>query len=151
MSPFPPARDAGLRKRDALRRLEADEDAWVSSVSDDGTPALVPLSFVWYGERLLMATKRRNPTARNLAARPESRVALGTTRDVVLAHCTTEVLACDTLPRDAADAFAAKLGWDPYGRATWVYLRFTPRRLLVWREANELPGRELMRDGSWIV
>ncbi|MCK7624717.1 pyridoxamine 5'-phosphate oxidase family protein [Streptomyces sp. RS10V-4] len=151
MSSLPPARDAGQRKRDALRRLAEDEDAWVSSTAADGTPALVPLSFAWHGERLVMATKDRNRTARNLAARPESQVALGTTRDVVLFHCTTEVLASDALPRDASDALSAKLGWDVYGREGWVFLRFTPRRLLVWREANELPGRELMRDGAWVV
>ncbi|MFI1203263.1 pyridoxamine 5'-phosphate oxidase family protein (plasmid) [Streptomyces sp. BHT-5-2] len=151
MTNHPPPRDAGQRKRDALRLLETEEDAWVSSASPDGAPTLVPLSFVWHGERLVMSTKGTNPTARNLAARGESRVALGTTRDVVLADCTVEVLANDALPQDATDALAAKLGWNPRGRDPWVFLRFTPHRLLVWREANELAGRELMRDGVWRV
>ncbi|WP_043267301.1 pyridoxamine 5'-phosphate oxidase family protein [Streptomyces sp. CT34] len=151
MRTLPPAREAGQRKRDALRRLESDEDAWVSSASADGAPTLVPLSFVWHREQLVMATKGRNPTARNLAATGESWVALGTTRDVVLAHCTAEVLASDALEPDAADALAAKLGWNPWGRERWVFLRFTPRRLLVWREENEIADRELMRDGVWQV
>ncbi|WP_438485137.1 pyridoxamine 5'-phosphate oxidase family protein [Streptomyces sp. S186] len=151
MRTLPPPRDAGQRKRDMLRLLETEEDAWVSSASADGAPTLVPLSFVWHDERLVMSTKGTNPTARNLAARPESRVALGTTRDVVLADCTVEVLANDALPQDAADALAAKLGWNPRGYASWVFLRFTPHRLLVWREENELAGRVLMRDGVWRV
>ncbi|WP_274912493.1 pyridoxamine 5'-phosphate oxidase family protein [Streptomyces sp. WZ-12] len=152
MRPLPPPRDAAQRKRDALHRLEADEDAWVSTVTAaDGAPTLVPLSFVWHRERLVMSTKGSNPTARNLTARGESWVAIGHTRDVVLLHCTVEVLANDALPQDAADALATKLGWNPHGRAPWVFLRFTPQRMLVWREENELPERELMRDGGWRV
>ena len=27
----------------------------------------------------------------------------------------------------------------------------SPRRIQAWREANELPDRELMRDGQWLV
>ncbi|MEE6271491.1 pyridoxamine 5'-phosphate oxidase family protein [Streptomyces diastatochromogenes] len=151
MRPLPPPRDAGQRKKDALRLLAAEEDAWVSSASPDGAPTMVPLSFVWHRERLMMSTKRTHATVRNLAARGESRVAVGTTRDVVLADCTVEVLANAALPQDAADALAAKLGWNPRGREAWVFLRFTPHRLLVWREENELAGRELMRDGAWRV
>jgi hypothetical protein len=26
-----------------------------------------------------------------------------------------------------------------------------PRRIQAWREVNELPGRELMRDGHWLA
>ncbi|HZJ07730.1 MAG TPA: hypothetical protein VFD59_20040 [Nocardioidaceae bacterium] len=26
-----------------------------------------------------------------------------------------------------------------------------PRRIQAWREVNELPDRELMRDGRWLV
>jgi len=26
-----------------------------------------------------------------------------------------------------------------------------PRRIQAWREANKLPGRELMRNGRWLV
>ncbi|MFC9883279.1 pyridoxamine 5'-phosphate oxidase family protein [Streptomyces libani] len=151
MTGYPPAREAGQRKRDALRRLETDEDAWVSSASGEGPPRLVPLSFVWHDERLWMATKAKNPTVRNLRAQDECWVALGPTRDVVLIESTAEVIASDGLPDDTGDAFVKKLGWDPRGRDTWVFLAFRPRRMLVWREENELAERELMRDGVWRV
>ncbi|MGW1378157.1 pyridoxamine 5'-phosphate oxidase family protein [Streptomyces sp. NPDC002446] len=151
MATFPPARDADERKRDALWRLRMDEDAWVSSSSGEGVPCLVPLSFVWHDGRLVMATKKNNPTARNLAARGDSWVALGPTRDVVLIESTAEVIASDALPDDAGAAFVHKLGWDPRGRDGWVFLSFRPRRLLAWREQNELAERELMRDGVWRV
>jgi catechol 2,3-dioxygenase-like lactoylglutathione lyase family enzyme len=29
--------------------------------------------------------------------------------------------------------------------------RISPRRIQAWREVNELPDRELMRDGRWLV
>ena len=32
----------------------------------------------------------------------------------------------------------------------YVYLRVTPTEIRAWREANELSGRLLMRDGVWL-
>ena len=32
----------------------------------------------------------------------------------------------------------------------YVYLRITPREIQAWREADELAGRRLMRDGAWL-
>ncbi|MEV0371133.1 pyridoxamine 5'-phosphate oxidase family protein [Streptomyces sp. NPDC050636] len=151
MTTYPPARSAEQRKRDVLQRWETDEDAWVSSASSDGTPCLVPLSFLWHGDRLLMATKAANPTARNLKARGDCWVAMGPTRDVVLVQSTAEVIGSSDLPADAGDAFAQKLGWDPRGRSAWVFLEFRPHRVLAWREENELAGRELMKEGVWAV
>jgi len=31
----------------------------------------------------------------------------------------------------------------------YVYLRITPHEIQAWREANELEGRRLMRQGRW--
>ncbi|MFI7307119.1 hypothetical protein ACIBM8_28280 [Micromonospora aurantiaca] len=30
------------------------------------------------------------------------------------------------------------------------WYRITPHRIQAWREADELPGRTLMRDGNWL-
>ncbi|MFD7239941.1 pyridoxamine 5'-phosphate oxidase family protein [Streptomyces syringium] len=151
MTNMPPARSAEQRKSDVLERLEKDQDAWVSTADRDGGPLLAPLSFVWHDGTLLMCTRTTNRTARNLAANGEARIALGHTRDVILIDAAAETVAGTDLPAAAADAFAAKLAWDPRERAAWVYLRFRPRRLLAWREENELEGRELMRNGAWRV
>ena len=54
--------------------------------------------------------------------------------------------------RSASYRFAARAGFDPRPLATpsrWFRIR--PRRIQAWREANELPGRELMRGGGWLV
>ncbi|MEU5986576.1 pyridoxamine 5'-phosphate oxidase [Streptomyces sp. NPDC047434] len=100
---------------------------------------------------VLLCTRRTNPTARNLTPGGRVRLSLGHTRDVVLVDGTAEVVEGHRLPTASADAFAAKLAWDPRDGPAWVYLRVTPRTMKAWREENELAERELMRDGVWLV
>ncbi|WP_198676037.1 pyridoxamine 5'-phosphate oxidase family protein [Kribbella monticola] len=147
-----PARSPEVRKQHAVKRLEEDIDAWVSTSSADGTPYLMPLSFLWDGETLLFSTAASNPTSLNLQATGRAHVALDHTRDVVIFTATVETLRAEELPPGAADAFAAKIGFDPRDAgALYLYFRFTPETLQSWREANELTGRTLMRDGTWLV
>jgi hypothetical protein len=55
--------------RNSLRRLEHDVDAWVATADPaSGSPYLVPLSFLWDGRHLLVATPSASPTSRNLQA-----------------------------------------------------------------------------------
>ena len=50
-----------------------------------------------------------------------------------------------------ADTYATRTDWDPrHSGAPYVYLVLRPTRIQSWREANELPGRTLMRDGAWL-
>jgi hypothetical protein len=63
-----------------------------------------------------------------------------------------EVLAIDALPQERGDRFAARTGFDPRTLTTpYLWFRIAPRRIQAWREVNELPDRELMRDGQWLV
>ena len=57
------------RRRDTEHRLTNDIDVWVASASADGKPYLVPLSFDWDGEAVLVATPTNSPTGKNLAGR----------------------------------------------------------------------------------
>jgi Pyridoxamine 5'-phosphate oxidase len=95
-------RSRAQHRRDTEHRLTHDIDVWVASASADGAPYLVPLSFDWDGEALLMATPTDSPTGRNLAT-PNR------------------------------------------------WFRISPRRIQAWRAVNEIPDRELMRDGRWLV
>ncbi|MFB9390883.1 pyridoxamine 5'-phosphate oxidase family protein [Streptomyces coeruleoprunus] len=151
MTVHEPARSREQRKQDVLTRLEKDEDVWVATAGGPGEPFLVPLSFVQHGGALLISTRRTTPTARNVSPRGRVRLSLGHTRDVVLIDGDAEAVEGPDLPREAADAFAETLGWDPRDRAEWVYLRVTPRTVKAWREENELPDRLLMRNGTWLV
>ncbi|SFP80066.1 Pyridoxamine 5'-phosphate oxidase [Actinomadura madurae] len=141
-------RTRGQRRRDTEHRLAHDVDLWVATASADGVPYLVPLSFEWDGETLLLATPVESPTGRNLAGGRIVRLGLGHTRDVTMIEGEVEVLEIDALTRERADRFAARTGFDPRDEATpYRWFRVTPRRVQAWREADELPGRELMRDG----
>ena len=148
-----PARSPAQRKLDSLNRLENDIDAWVATAdAGSGTPYLVPLSFLWDGDTVLLATPSASPTGRNLQATGKVRLAIGPTRDVVLIEGSAHAVAATEIPDDVGDAFAAKAGFDPRRlETTYLYFFVHPQRLQAWREANELEGRELMRDGHWIV
>ncbi|MDQ7905297.1 pyridoxamine 5'-phosphate oxidase family protein [Phytohabitans sp. ZYX-F-186] len=146
-----PPRSGADRKRDTLTRLENDLDVWVSTASPNGAPYLLPLSFIWIGGGLLLATPERSVTGRNLRASGVAHLALGQTRDLVLVEGTVTAYTREEVPADLAEAFARQ-HWDareskpPYG-----YFLVTPRRVRAWREENELAGREIMRDGRWLV
>jgi hypothetical protein len=146
-----PARPLSVRKQDTLRRLEDDVDAWVATASPDGTPYLMPLSFLWNGETLLLSTAAGNPTARNLQRNPTLHLTLGQTRDVVHITATTETLHSSDLTAAEGDAFADKAGFDPRPLENYPYFRATPTRIQAWREVNELKDRVLMENGSWLV
>ncbi|WP_052848084.1 pyridoxamine 5'-phosphate oxidase family protein [Streptomyces avicenniae] len=146
-----PARDRAVRKADVLTRLEQDVDAWVSTAGADGLPYLMPLSFVWFGERLVMTTRAANPTARNVRANGRAYVSLGHTRDVVLIEAEAESVPSGELPAAVGEAFVGKFTWDVRADPAYAFLLFRPVSVRAWREVNELPERELMRDGVWLV
>jgi pyridoxamine 5'-phosphate oxidase-like protein len=140
------------RRRDTEHRLNHDIDVWVASASADGAPYLVPLSFDWDDEALLVATPANSPTGKNLAATRAARLALGHTRDVSMIEGEVEVLEIDALPREQADRFAARSGFDPRELTTpYRWFRIAPRRIQAWREVDELRDRDLMRDGRWVA
>lgn len=98
MAPQPP-RPAKQRKQDTLNRLEHDGDVWVATAPDDGSgvPYLVPLSFLWDGSTILLATPANSPTGRNLKATGRVRLGLGPTRDVVMIEGTVDTVTQDEL------------------------------------------------------
>jgi hypothetical protein len=150
MNPLP--RSRAERRRDTEHRLTHDIDVWVASASADGAPYLVPLSFDWDGQALLLATPADSPTGRNLAATGTVRLGLGHTRDVSMIEGDVEVLEIDALPRQRGDRFAARAGFDPRTETTrYHWFCIAPRRIQAWREEDELSDRELMRDGRWLV
>jgi len=145
-------RSPAQRRRDTEQRLTHDIDLWVASASADGGPYLVPLSFDWDGEAVLVATPAESPTGRNLAATQTARLGLGHTRDVSMIEGDVEVLEIDALPPERGDRFATRAGFDPRAQDTpYRWFRISPRRIQAWREVNELSGRELMRAGRWLV
>ncbi len=148
----PAPRDRATRLADTSRRLELDIDLWLATApAGGGAPGLVPLSFHWDGATILVATPSTSPTGTNLRATGRGRAALGGVRDVVLVDVLAEERAMDAVPLLRWEQYAAHVGWDPRseGPPYAAYL-LTPVRVQAWRESNELSGRTLMRDGSWL-
>jgi hypothetical protein len=143
----PAPRSLEQRKADTLARLQADVDCWVTSADEAGNAHLVPFSYYWDGSTVTLAMPLENRTAVNLLRAGAARIALDGTRDVVLVDAAVETGADDA----TKDAYAQAAGWDPRReRGEHVYLRLTPQRIQAWREANELAGRTLMKNGDWL-
>jgi hypothetical protein len=117
-----------------------------------GVPYLVPLSFDWDGEALLLSTSIGTVTGRNLADARMARLGLGGTRDVCMIDGTVAVLRIGELSAEQGDRFAVRTGFDPrLLSSAYRWFRIVPQRIQAWREENELAGRELMRDGRWLA
>ena len=126
-------------------------DVWVATASAAGTPHLVPLSLAWVDERVVIAVEATSATARNLVASGRARLAVGPTRDVVMIDAVLEK-AVDVAADDAlGEAYVGQADWDPRRSTGYVFLLLRPVRVLAWREANEIAGRTLMRDGAWLA
>ncbi|MEU4194119.1 pyridoxamine 5'-phosphate oxidase family protein [Kribbella sp. NPDC026611] len=145
----PPARSYAQRKQDTLRRLEDDVDAWIATASLDGTPYLMPLSFLWDGTTLLLSTAAKNPTARNLLENPVLQLTIGEIRDLVHITGTAAFVPTEELAEAEGDAFAAKAGFDPRPLRNYLFIRVTPAKIQAWREVDELKDRVLMENGVW--
>jgi len=146
----PPARTAAQRLADTRAMLAAETDCWVATASQDGEPYLVPLSFAWQDGAVTMATPARYRTARNLRSRPQVRLAFGSLYDVVIADGIARVTDLAEVPDGVLEGFAEQAGWDPRASEGNAFLTVRLRRVLAWRQENELEGRVLMRDGRWI-
>ncbi|MEU7862210.1 pyridoxamine 5'-phosphate oxidase family protein [Nonomuraea sp. NPDC049141] len=145
-----PPRELEERLRDTRARLEADVDLWVATPGSAGVH-LIPLSYLWDGTAFLISTPSASVTGRNLLADGRVRLGLGPTRDVVVVDGTAEPVHLADLAPETGDAFAAKTGFDPRELdEPYQYFLIRPRRIQAWREANELRGRDLMRDGRWL-
>ncbi|HEU5331704.1 MAG TPA: pyridoxamine 5'-phosphate oxidase family protein [Actinocrinis sp.] len=146
-----PPRSLEQRTRDTLARLNDDTDLWVATADGAGIPYLIPLSFHWDGTDLLLATPADSVTARNLVAGGRTRIGVGPTRDLAIIEGELR----DTTPaaeidEETAQTFAERTGFDPRREKGMAYFWIRPVRIQAWREANELTGRTLMRDGRWL-
>ncbi|WP_372346309.1 pyridoxamine 5'-phosphate oxidase family protein [Streptomyces sp. KL116D] len=144
-------RSVAERKRETLDRLTTDRDVWVATGHPEHGPHQVPLWFSWHGRAVWVCTAATSATVRNVRAEPRVRLSLPDTFDVVLLQGRAECFPDTDVPAEAADAFAAKFGWDPRTEDdSFVYVRVAPTVVRAWRGVAELRGRVIMRDGAWV-
>ena len=147
-----PPRDASTRKADTLTLLATPAiDVWVATATASGAAHLVPLSLAWVDGNAVIAVDASSATARNLTASGEARLAVGPTRDVVMIDAILD-RAVDVAEDDGLwSAYTKQADWDPRNGTGYLFLVLRPQRIQAWREANEIAGRTLMRDGTWLV
>jgi general stress protein 26 len=143
-------RDRAQRIRDVQRLLVSEIDAWVATSGENGEPYLIPLSFVWTGDKIIMATPENSATVRNLRSSGRARVAIGPTRDVVMIDARCELTRPS--PEDPLWAVHAnQAGFDARDLVPeYLLLVLTPEEIQTWRNPAELPGRTVFRDGAWL-
>src|SRR5437588_11283253 len=129
MSAAPAPRDLGQRIADVREKLREEVDCWVASASATGEAYLIPLSFIWDGTRITLATPRASRTARNLQRASWARLAWGPTRDVVILEGLVTISPRDAVDPALAEAFAVATGFDPRrlpAEPEYVYLSVIP-------------------------
>jgi hypothetical protein len=147
-----PPRHRNQRLADTRARLRSDVDVWVATAGADGAPYLVPLSLDWDGEHVIVCAQRTSRTIENMLRSGVARLGLGPTRDVVMIDAVLDTLyPAAEVSAALAEHYAHRTGWDPrQERGDYVYVSLRPTRIHAWREANELPGRTIMRNGEWL-
>jgi hypothetical protein len=145
------ARDRETRKTDTLAMLATPAiDVWVATASAAGAPHLVPVSLAWVDERVVIAVGESSVTARNLTSSGDARLAVGPTRDVTMIDAVLESAVPVAADDELGAAYVAQADWDPRRDTGYLFLVLRPVRVQAWREANEIAGRTLMRDGTWL-
>ena len=125
------------------RMLRSETVIWLSSVSSDGTPHLVPIWFSWDGETVLIASKPHAKKVANLRANPSVMLALGEPDDdfdVGMVQGEAELLdepSAVALPADHLAKYRDQMGSIGLSREEFLatysqVIRVTPTRYLPW-------------------
>ena len=140
------------RRADTLRKLgEGGADVWVAT-AHAGSAHLVPLSYAWHDDCVVIACEKSSLTARNIVGSLRARLGFGPTRDVVMIDAILERCeAVHSLDDEAVKAYEQQAGWDPRAVGNNVLMWLRPQRVQAWRESNEIEGRTLMRAGNWLA
>ncbi len=141
------------RKADVLAALSQNRDLWLATASPSGRPHLIAVSAWWDGRQVVVATTAGSRTARNLDATAIGRLAVGSPEDVVVIDVTVAAsVPVSEADAQRADGFAGAVGWNPADEGpNWRFYQLSPVEVQAYRGYGELEGRQVMRDGRWLV
>jgi len=140
-------------QRVKLVGLRTEVHVWVAIPSRAGKPYLVPLSFYWSGEAMIVTTPRSSQTGRNFIGTGRARAAIGHTRgEVVVIDARVEEMPIGE-DVELEDAYVRATDFDPRPwDADYTFFRLIPERIQAWRgdDAEELRDKDVMRDGVFL-
>jgi len=141
------------------RMLRREPIVWLSSVSPDGLPHVVPIWFSWDGETIFIASKPHARKVANLRRNPAVMLALGEPDedfDVALLHGVAELPATpavELLPaahlakyRDRMRAIGLKP--DEFLATYSQVIRIRPTRFLSWHGRTAPSGLDSRRSAA---
>jgi hypothetical protein len=147
------ARSREQRIKDTLEGLRSAVDAWVATSSATAGPYLVPLSFYWNDEVMIVTTPRTSRTGANFITFGRARVAIGHTRgNVIVIDAQVEEMPIGENV-ELEDAYVRATDFDPRPwDAGYTFFRLIPERIQTWRgdDAEELRDKDVMRDGIFL-
>lgn len=115
-----------------IGRLESEANIWLATTRPDGRPHLVPVWFVWHGERIYLGIEPTSVKGRNVAANPHVSLALEDGSDVVICEGTATPVG-RPYPAEVVAGFKAKYDWNVATDTQYTQLlRVTPRKWLIW-------------------
>jgi hypothetical protein len=146
-------REAEQRKADVLAAMDNNHDVWLATADESGRPHLIAVSSWWDGNRISIATTMGSRTARNLVSIGLARLAIGSPDDVIVIDAKVDDFqGVGEADSELAEGFADAVGWDPRQiGGDWAFFRLRPVRVQAYRGYDELDGRDVMRDGGWLV
>jgi PPOX class probable F420-dependent enzyme len=138
------------------RMLRSESVVWVSTVSPDGSPHLVPIWFSWDGDSVLIASKPGAKKVANLRANPSVMLALGEPEDdfdvgmiqgvaELPNEPAAELLPVSHLAKYRTQMAAIGLTPDEFLRTYSQVIRIRPTRFLPWHgRTTPASEREVM-------
>jgi hypothetical protein len=144
-------RNTARRKADVLATLEGQAHAWLATASGS-LPHVIVTQAVWDGESIVVTTRQRSRTARNLVESKVGRLAFGDADDAILVdvELVNSLAAADGAQVNAT--FERAAGWNPAAQGTdWWLFVLRPTRIQAYRGYGEIEGRDVMKDGRWLA
>ena len=92
-------------------RLHGEQNVWVCTVRDDGTPHLTPIWFVYLDDAFWLCTGAAAVKTRNVLVNPMVSIGLEDGNHPVVVEGEARVHA-PPYPPTVTDAFLGKYGWD---------------------------------------
>lgn len=136
---LPPDQGKGLmRWSDAVAKLQAARNYWVSTTRADGRPHVAPVWGVWLDGALLFGTDDRSVKGKNIARNPEVVVHLESGDDVVIIEGVATMVFDETTMRTYAEVYERKYAFRPEAAPGTAYA-VRPRVAFSWTE-QEFPG-----------
>ena len=143
-------RDTATRKKDALAVLESQGQYWLTTAFD-GRPHVIGVSGLWDGSRLLVTTLGTSRTAKNMALNPRATLAAGDPSDAVVIQTDVVDSAMVEDSLEGAARWKEVMGWDPREMGGWMFFWLRPTRIQAFRGYDEIEGRDVMVDSSWLA